>query len=350
VELVDLERERTLAPRGRKLLLSPPLERALKQTLDAGGQSILFLNRRGFSTQIVCFDCNAVERCKHCDISLVYHSSFEQLLCHYCDYRIPPPDVCTSCGSSETALLGVGTERLVEELRIKLPGARVARLDRDTAARRGATEAMLRGLSEGQTDVLVGTQMVAKGHDFPGVRLVGVINADLGLHLPDFRAAERTFQLLTQVAGRAGRGRLPGRVILQTHAPEHYAVRPVVEHDYETFYREELAHRRALGYPPFGRLAHAVFSSPEAEQVEAAAGNLAEALRESPVCRDGSVEILGPAPAPIARLRGRYRFQLLLKGSLFRHVRAAAQELQRSSSRVPRDVRVTIDVQPQNML
>jgi primosomal protein N' (replication factor Y) len=350
VELVDLERERALAPRGRKLLLSPPLERALKQTLDAGGQSILFLNRRGFSTQILCFDCGAVERCKHCDISLVYHTSEEQLLCHYCDYRIPPPDVCTSCGSSETALLGVGTERLVEELRIKLPRARVARLDRDTAARRGATEALLKGLAEGRTDVLVGTQMVAKGHDFPGVRLVGVIHADLGLHLPDFRAAERTFQLLTQVAGRAGRGRLPGRVVVQTHAPEHYAIRPVVEHDYESFYREELAHRQALGYPPFGRLAHAVVSSPLAEAAERAAGDLAEALREYPECRDGSVEVLGPAPAPIARLRGRYRFQILLKGSLFRHVRDAARALQLASARAPREVRVTVDVQPQHML
>jgi primosomal protein N' (replication factor Y) len=350
VELVDLERERALAPRGRKLLLSPPLERALHQTFEAGGQSILFLNRRGFSTQILCFDCNAVERCKHCDISLVYHTSEERLLCHYCDYRIPPPDVCTSCGSSETALLGVGTERLVEELRIKLPRARVARLDRDTAAQRGATESMLRGLAEGRTDVLVGTQMVAKGHDFPGVRLVGVINADLGLHLPDFRAAERTFQLLTQVAGRAGRGRLPGRVVVQTHAPDHYAIRPVVEHDYESFYREELAHRQALGYPPFGRLAHAVVSAPVAEEAEAAAEGLAEALRESPLCRDGSVEVLGPAPAPIGRLRGRYRFQILLKGSLFRHVRASARELQIASSRVPRDVRVTVDVQPQHML
>jgi primosomal protein N' (replication factor Y) len=350
VELVDLERERALAPRGRKLLLSPPLERALKETLQAGGQSILFLNRRGFSTQILCFDCNAVERCKHCDISLVYHASVERLLCHYCDYRIPPPEVCTSCGSSETALLGVGTERLVEELRIKLPGARVARLDRDTAARRGATEALLKGLAEGRTDVLVGTQMVAKGHDFPGVRLVGVIHADLGLHLPDFRAAERTFQLLTQVAGRAGRGHLAGRVVVQTYAPEHYAVRPVVEHDYESFYREELTHRQALGYPPFGRLAHAVVSGPAAEEVEAAARSLAETLRELPGCREGSVEVLGPAPCPIARLRGRYRFQILLKGSLFRDVRAAARELQRASGRVPRDVRVIVDVQPQNML
>jgi primosomal protein N' (replication factor Y) len=350
VELVDLEREKAHAPRGRKLLLSRPLLHALKQTLEAGGQSILFLNRRGFSTQILCFDCNEVERCKHCDISLVYHTSFERLLCHYCDYRIPPPDVCSSCGSSETALLGVGTERLVEELRIQLPRARVARLDRDTSARRGATEGMLRDLAEGRTDVLVGTQMVAKGHDFPGVRLVGVVHADLGLHFPDFRAAERTFQLLTQVAGRAGRGRVPGRVVIQTHAPDHYAIRPVVEHDYETFYREEMAHREALGYPPFGRLAHSVVSGPDAEASEAAARDLADALRESPACRDGQVEVLGPAPAPIARLRGRYRFQLLIKGGRFGPVRAAARELQRASSRAPRDVRVTVDVQPQHML
>ncbi|MEN8181170.1 MAG: primosomal protein N' [Myxococcota bacterium] len=350
VELVDLERERALAPRGRKLLLSAPLRKALGETLEASAQAILFLNRRGFSTQILCFDCNEVERCKHCDISLVYHATEEQLLCHYCDYRIPPPEVCSACGSSQTGLLGVGTERLVEELRIQFPHARVARLDRDSASRRGVTEAVLADLARGRIDVLVGTQMVAKGHDFAGVRLVGVVNADLSLHFPDFRAAERTFQLLTQVAGRAGRGHLPGRVVIQTYAPEHYAIHPVVEHDYESFYREELAHRRTLGYPPFGHLAHAVVSGPDEAQTASAAQQLADPLRQASVCREGRVELLGPAPSPLARLRGRYRFQLLLKGSAFADVREAARGLQRGSARVPKGVRVTVDLQPIHML
>ena len=236
VEIVDLARERELAPRGRRIVLSGALERALRETLAAGGQSILLLNRRGFSTQVLCFACGAAERCRHCDIALVYHATPQRLRCHYCDFSIAPPERCSQCGAPDTALLGTGTERLEEEVRARLPEARIARLDRDTAQQRGYTERVLRELRERRLDVLIGTQMVAKGHDFPGVRLVGVVLADVGLHLPDFRAAERTFQLLTQVAGRAGRDRAPGRVIVQTYAPGHPAIRPVRDHDYEAFY------------------------------------------------------------------------------------------------------------------
>ena len=206
VELVDLVKERAGLPRGRKLILTRALGRALGDALAEGGQALLFLNRRGFSTQITCFACGRVERCPDCDIALVFHADGGDLRCHYCDHRAAPPDRCPGCGSDDHALLGVGTERVEEEVRARFPEARIARLDRDVAVRRGATESVLRALRDRAVDVLVGTQMVAKGHDFPGVRLVGVINADLGLHLPDFRAAERTFQLLTQVAGRAGRG------------------------------------------------------------------------------------------------------------------------------------------------
>jgi primosomal protein N' (replication factor Y) len=346
VEIVDLERERAMAPRGRKLLLAAPLRRAMRQTLAQGGQTILFLNRRGFSTQIVCMDCNSVERCKDCDIALVYHATQEQLLCHYCDHRIAPPAACRACGSEDTALLGVGTERLVEEVRTHFPEARIARLDRDVAVQRGSTEKVLGDLARGDIDVLVGTQMVAKGHDFPGVRLVGVVNADLGLHFPDFRAAERTFQLLTQVAGRAGRGGVPGRVILQTFAAHHYAIRPVLEHDYESFYAEELRHRRELGYPPLGHLAQALVSGPDAELTERSANQLAASVPAS----GPGVELLGPAPAPIARLRGRYRFQILLKGSQAERVREGMRCLQQAAARTPRDVRVSVDLHPINML
>jgi len=345
VELVDLARERALLPRGRKLILSSLLLRGMREALSEKGQCILFLNRRGFSTQIICFDCHHVERCKHCDIALTYHASEERLRCHYCDFQTPPPEICPSCGAHETALLGVGTERLEEEVRSHFPDARTARLDRDTAAGRGNAEAILRDLRTGELDVLVGTQMVAKGHDFPGVRLVGVVNADLGLHFPDFRAAERTFQLLTQVAGRAGRGGSPGRVIVQSFNPDHYAIRPVLNHDYEHFYAEEIGHRSALGYPPFGRLAQVVVSAIEEGEAREAAAQLARASRSCEGC-----EVLGPAPAPIARLRGRYRFQLLIKGNDRAAVWQMAQQMATASEKFPAAIRVRVDVNPVDML
>jgi primosomal protein N' (replication factor Y) len=345
VELVDLARQQALLPRGRKLILSPLLLRGMRDALSGNGQCILFLNRRGFSTQIICFECHHVERCKHCDIALTFHASDDRLRCHYCDFQTPPPEICPSCGARQTALLGVGTERLEEEVRSHFPDARIARLDRDTAATRGTAEAILRDLRAGEVDVLVGTQMVAKGHDFPGVRLVGVVNADLGLHFPDFRAAERTFQLLTQVAGRAGRGGSPGRVIVQSFNPDHYAIRPVLNHDYERFYAEEIAHRSALEYPPFGRLAQVVVSGAEEEAARDAAAQLARASGSCDGC-----EVLGPAPAPIARLRGRHRFQLLIKGSDHRAVWKTARRLADASEKLSAAVRVRVDVNPVDML
>ncbi|MAE96410.1 MAG: primosomal protein N' [Deltaproteobacteria bacterium] len=348
VELVDLKEERAALPRGRKLILGSALLRGLRSTVDEGGQAILFLNRRGFSTQIACFDCQHVCRCKHCDISLTYHAAAGRLRCHYCDHQELPPELCPECGSDATALLGLGTERLEEEVRSHLGAARIARLDRDVAARRGATEEVLRQLREGVIDVLIGTQMVAKGHDFPGVRLVGVVNADLGLHFPDFRAAERTFQLLTQVAGRAGRGGLPGRVVVQTSCPEHYAVAPVAQHDYEGFYREELGHRAALAYPPFASLAQVRVSAEDEARASAVAQELAAHAR-----RAGSgepCEVLGPAPAPISRLRGRHRFQVLLKHRRADVVRAAAEQVAVALERLPTGVRASVDLHPIDML
>ena len=345
VTIVDLVRERELSPRGRRIVLSGALERALRETLAGGGQSILLLNRRGFSTQVFCFSCGAAERCRHCDIALVYHATPQQLRCHYCDFQIAPPDRCSQCGAPDTALLGTGTERLEEELRARLPEARIARLDRDAAQQRGYTERVLRELRARRLDVLIGTQMVAKGHDFPGVQLVGVVLADVGLHLPDFRAAERTFQLLTQVAGRAGRDRAPGRVIVQTYAPAHPAIRPVREHDYEAFYAEELGQRAALGYPPFGRLVQAMVSGADAPAALAAAQALALAAAST----DGP-EVLGPAPAPIARLRGKHRFQLLLKGADAQRLHAAARRLVEAAGKLPRGIQASLDAFPVNML
>ncbi len=345
VEVVDLARERAALPRGRKLVLSPPLLRALRETLAARAQSILFLNRRGFSTQIACVDCQHVARCKHCDIALTYHARAHALRCHYCDWQTPPPEHCPGCGSEKSALLGIGTERVEEEVRAHFPDARVARLDRDTTARRGTLETVLRQLAAGALDVLIGTQMVAKGHDFPGVRLVGVVNADLGLHLPDFRAAERTFQLLTQVAGRAGRGALPGRVILQTWAPDHYAIRPALTHDYERFYAEERAQRERLRYPPFGRLALLRVQASDEGAARDAAERLAGLVRGA-----AGALLLGPAPAPIARLRGQHRFQLLLKSAQPALLRELGRRMREAAERLPTGVRTSVDLNPLDML
>ncbi len=351
VEIIDLARERDRSPRGRKVILSTVLRSAIAQTLADGGQSILFLNRRGFSTAILCFECGATERCKNCDIALVYHATDQHLRCHYCDFQIAPPDRCSDCGAPDSALLGVGTQRLEEEVRGQFPNARIARLDRDTARRRGFTESVLRGLHDRQIDILIGTQMVAKGHDFPGVRLVGVVAADVGLHLPDFRAAERTFQLLTQVAGRAGRDAAPGRVIVQTFDPNHYAIRPVLDHDYERFYAEELEYRKALAYPPFGRLIRTLITGPDEAKTRSA--SLALARLVSTIAADGSeqeLEILGPAPAPLTRLRGRYRYQLLVKGPPGPLLRGAAETLVKATAGLASPLHANVDVNPMSML
>jgi primosomal protein N' (replication factor Y) len=296
---------------------------------------------------------------------MVFHAGAGKLRCHQCDYAIDPPDVCSGCGAPESALLGIGTERLEEEVRTRFPTARIARLDRDTAGRRGETERVLAALAAGRVDVLIGTQMVAKGHHFPGVRLVGVVAADQSLHFPDFRAAERTFQLLTQVAGRAGRGEAPGRVLVQTFSPEHYAIAPVRTHDYETFYRAELAHRAALAYPPCGSLVHALVSGPDAAEAESHAARLVTLARRAAGLADDApptppgapagpaVEVLGPAPAPLARLRDRFRFQLLVKGRDAKAVREAGRALAQAGAAVEREgrgLRVSVDPSPVNML
>jgi primosomal protein N' (replication factor Y) len=360
VEIVDMAREREAATKGKRSCLTAPLRRAISETLANGGQSILFLNRRGFSTQIYCFECGFGERCPHCEVALVFHAAEERLRCHYCDYGKPPSDKCGGCGEPGSALLGVGTERLEEEARTLYPKARIARLDRDTTQRRGATAEILAGLGSGEIDILIGTQMVAKGHDFPGVRLVGVVAADMGLHMPDFRAAERTFQLLTQVSGRAGRAKLAGRVILQTFVPDHYAIAPVTEHDYESFYATELEFRRALSYPPFGRVTQVIVSGIDEAKTLHAAQQLAYGVGATPAkdwhpeigVENGppSYEVLGPAPAPLSRLRDRYRFQILIKGSDVERVQAASIRMAAALSRLPRDLRATLDVAPVSML
>ncbi|MEE8558700.1 MAG: primosomal protein N' [Myxococcota bacterium] len=358
VEIVDMNQE--LAHRGRRLVLSRTLRRALAETLARRRQAILFLNRRGFATLVYCHACGYAVRCKHCDISLVYHSTgtppprtvpeVGDLRCHYCGYRTDPPSRCPGCGSPEGVLLGFGTERVAEEVGVLFPHARVERLDRDTTARKGEQRRILAGFHKGEVDVLVGTQMVAKGHDIPGVTLVGVVAADLGLHFPDFRAGERTFQLLTQVAGRAGRGDQPGRVVVQTFLPTHYSIALSRTHDYPSFYREELRRRRPHGYPPFRALGQVLVSGLDAARVEAAARKLASSVPSVlvPVSGGRSLEVLGPAPAPIGRIRDRARWQFLMQGDLST-VREVGYELIRQA-RSLRGVQVRVDPMPLQML
>ncbi|APG27634.1 primosomal protein N' [Syntrophotalea acetylenivorans] len=342
VELVDLSEQR---PEG---VLAEPLRQALLENLERGEQSLLLLNRRGFAPFLLCVDCGATVRCPNCEITLTYYQQQRVLRCNYCDFSLTPPDTCPVCHGNELAPEGAGTERLEEELAELLPAANIGRMDRDTTLRKGTHQKLIDGMASRRIDVLVGTQMVAKGHDFPGVTLVGVVNADSALNLPDFRSAERAFSLLTQVAGRAGRGEKPGRVLIQTYDPEHYVLSCAAGHDYRSFYDEELVNREMLGYPPFGHLVNCLLAGNDEQRVIAAAEGLADAWQE---LADGTtVEILGPAPCPLSRLRGKWRRQILLKApsrSALRHLLNHFKDLR---SRVPAGVTATIDVDPIDML
>lgn len=309
VQVVDMRE--VFARYGRQVVLSDELVDALRETLARGEQAILLLNRRGFSSLVLCRRCGLSMRCPRCDVSLTYHRSVEQLICHYCNYRMPVLTRCPSCDGEYIYFAGVGTEQVEERMRRLFPDVRLARLDRDTASRRRAYEHIITAFAVGQTQVLIGTQMVAKGHDFPNVTLVGIISVDAILGLPDFRAAERAFQLLTQSAGRAGRGDLPGRVILQTYYPEHYVLRYAAAQDYEGFYQREIHFRQMLHYPPITTLIQVLVQHRDFERANALAQELARYLREGEWA--GLLRVLGPAPAPLGRLRGRHRLQILIK-------------------------------------
>ncbi len=341
VELVDLTQER---PEGS---LSEPLAGALTENLARGEQSLVLLNRRGFAPFLLCTDCGTTFRCPNCEITLTYYQGRRKLLCHYCDFVQHPPDLCPGCKGLNLAPEGAGTERLEEELAALLPQARIGRMDRDTTVRKGAHRQLIERMEKKEIDILLGTQMVAKGHDFPGVTLVGVIGADSSLNFPDFRSAERTFALLTQVAGRAGRGERPGKVLIQTWAPDHYALACAARHDYEAFYREEIALRGELGYPPFGHLVNLVFSGLDAEKVNRAAGQIASALEEA---AGGTVEVLGPAPCPLAKLRGKTRMQVLLKSPQRSALHRLLGYLVPLRRKIPAGTALAVDVDPLDML
>jgi primosomal protein N' (replication factor Y) len=308
VEVVD---RRAALKAGSDPILTPPLREALAARLLRREQALLLLNRRGYATSLLCRECGTTARCPNCSVDLTLHDGGRSALCHYCGHQTASPRECGICRGAYLRLGGYGTEKVVEAVREAFPKARVERLDRDLASRRGAVERVLGGFEAGETDILVGTQMIAKGHDFPRVTLVGVIDADVGLGLPDFRAAERTFQLLTQVAGRAGRSDLPGEVILQSHLPDHYALRLACEQDYESFFDREMEFRRTMGYPPVTALLNIVIRSRDPREGAVAADGLGRRLREA---APGRFRVLGPARAPLARLRQEHRFQILLKG------------------------------------
>lgn len=312
VTLVDLRAE---LREGNTSILSEPLMVALRETLDRGEQAILFLNRRGTASMIVCRECGYVVRCTHCDISMTLHASERAVLCHYCGRKASVPRTCPVCHSTSIRFFGLGTERVESAVKRRFPAARVLRWDRDTARTRQTHEELLRAFAERRADVMVGTQMIAKGLDLPAVTLVGVVSADIALFLPDFRASERAFQLLTQVAGRAGRGEQAGRALIQTFNPEHFCIQSAARHDYAGFVSAEVAARQRYGYPPFRRFMKCTFTHRDryTAQLEATAlaGRLEQLLRELDLPQS---DIVGPAPAFLERLRGAYRWQVIVRG------------------------------------
>ncbi len=338
VEIVDMREEFRLT--HSQVPISRRLREAMEEQLHGGGQIMILLNRRGYSWFLLCRSCGQTERCVHCSISLTYHRRENRLLCHYCGYARTVPTRCTSCGSEYLYYVGEGTERVETKLAEMFPTARVARLDRDAARRPAQFQKILAEFREGKIQILVGTQLIAKGHDFPAVTLMGVVSADTLLGLPDFRAAERTFQLLTQAAGRAGRGELPGRVLVQTFYPEHYAIRLAAQQNYEDFFAKEIRFRRMMRYPPVAALAQVTVQDAQLERAAKIAAEVSQFFS------DTEIRVLGPAPAPLARVKGRYRIQFILKSSSRARLHAALRRVAEESSErgwLPKSVVMDMD-------
>ncbi len=351
VNLVDMSLE--FQRRGRKTVISELLLSELRERLRREEQAIVLLNRRGYAHTLLCRSCGQAFSCPDCSVSMPFHHRENLLLCHYCGRQEQVPSTCPSCGGEYIYFVGVGTEQLEELLRSLLPGARIARVDRDATRRRGALRRILLDFSDHKLDLLVGTQMLAKGHDFPNVTLVGVLAADAGLSFPDFRSAERTFQLLTQVAGRAGRGKIPGQVIVQAFYPDHYALQFARKQDYEGFFARESDYRRLLGYPPFRSLVQILVVEASREKAVRIGERIAVELKTCArqVCGEDRIVVLGPAPAPLEKLRSKFRIQLLIKGSpgepALPVLRAAFENLAQSRVGLKN---VLVDVDPLSLL
>jgi primosomal protein N' (replication factor Y) len=340
VELVDMRAE--FQQTGKESVLSRKLLEETAARLERGEQAMILLNRRGYSAWVMCRSCGDTLQCRDCAVAMTYHKQQQRLLCHYCGFQQAVPKSCPKCGSEYVQFLGTGSEKLEDMLHAAFPQARIGRMDRDTVRGHGDFERMLSKFQAGEIDLLMGTQMIAKGHDVHGVTLVGVVGADSALGLPDFRAAERTFQLLTQVAGRAGRGEMPGKVVLQSHFPDHYAVQFAAAHDYQGFADKELRFRGWMHYPPFDALANIVVRSDKQEEALRYAGLLGRWFEQ---VRHEGVRVMGPAPAPIVRLKKDYRFHFVLKAgsrerlnSVLRAMLASAQQ-----QKIPR-TNIVVDV------
>jgi primosomal protein N' (replication factor Y) len=342
VQIVDMRAE--YAEAGPDVVLSAALVDALRARLVQREQAMVLLNRRGFATAVFCRQCAATLECPNCSVTLTVHRAARKARCHYCNYAIGLPKACANCAGPYLEQIGFGTERIEAELRAAFPEARVARVDRDTIRKRGAIAALLSRFGAGEIDILVGTQMIAKGHDFPRVTLVGVVSADVGLGLADFRAAERTFQLLTQVAGRAGRGEIQGEAVVQTLYPDHYSIRHACRQDYRAFFDEEIKFREAMRYPPSVALINVVVKGRTLQAAMQDCGEIVRALRWG----GEPYRVLGPATAPLSRLKGEHRAQLFIKGTHRTAMREALQRVLETRPEIRR--RTIVDVDPLSVL
>ena len=348
VTIVDLNKQQAKETKG---IIKRELQEKLTSNLVKGKQSILLLNRRGFSAVVLCRDCGTPVQCSHCHVSLTLHKGKNRLICHYCGFSMVHNSVCLQCRSTDLVPAGFGTERVEEEVLGLFPEARIKRLDSDTASDRKKFLSILAKMHEGEIDILIGTQMIAKGHHFPDVTLVGVVWADGGMSMPDFRAAERTFQLVTQVIGRAGRGDEPGEVIIQTMRPDHYAIVYSRDHQYGKLFAHEMKLRRHPTFPPYVRLTSLRIQGPVENDVQQTTACLAKFCRQMVKKEKFNIETLGPAPAPLDKIKDNYRWQILLKGkdtdelhALCTAIKGVRQEL------VGRQCTLAIDVDPENMM
>ncbi len=330
-------------------LYSPRLIDDIRLRLEKGEQTLLLLNRRGFSSVLICGSCGVAVKCPRCSVSLTFHKTEQKLKCHYCGFLMTPPSSCPSCSGIELKLLGYGTQKIEEELQALFPSARLKRMDSDSVRGRDAYEKLLQQVDRREVDILLGTQMIAKGHDFPAVTLVGVVDADVGLNLPDFRSAEKTFQIITQAAGRAGRGDVSGEVVIQTMNANHYSIRHSTTHDYDGFYNEEIVFRTQLGYPPVARMIKIEIRCPDAELAAQAAKAAQNHIRS--LIRGKDPVLLGPAPAPVSRVRGQYRFQMILLSTRREVIRTLTTEGRNIiEEKYGRKCKVIIDVDPVNLM
>ena len=347
IEIVDQKKE---IRDGNRNIFSKKLVEYLKNIVDKGEQAILFINRRGFHSYVMCRECGKPLTCPHCSITLTYHNSLNKLICHYCHYQRSLPRKCDYCGSSYVRYYGTGTERVAAEFVKIFPDVSFIRMDTDTTQRKDSHTKMLKKFQDGKAQVLIGTQMVAKGLDFPQVTLVGVVNPDFFLNMPDYQAGERAYQVMTQVAGRAGRGEKPGKVVIQTYDPQHYLFASVVRQNYEEFYQQEITNREILQYPPYTQLLRIMVSGFQEKQVLQRIEYWAEILQRNSLTSKEDVDILGPAPAPLGFLKKRYRYHIILKCKHLKVLQELAYEVREKDLKHSGDPRTIIDIEPQNLL